>query len=156
MPTFAPHLRALAATATLVVALAACSTAEETTPPTPQSSQTPESTGSPSGTPPPASTTPNQVPTQDDPDEDGQLLAITIAGDAVQPNAEEYDLARGEKLLIAIDSDRAGELHVHSTPEQFIEFDAGTTDAELVIDTPGSVEVEDHDTSAVVALIEVR
>ncbi|WP_231252727.1 hypothetical protein [Nocardioides furvisabuli] len=58
--------------------------------------------------------------------------------------------------MIEIQSDRAGELHVHSTPEQYVEFDAGRTSAQLVIETPGSVEVEEHDTSAVVALIEAR
>lgn len=86
----------------------------------------------------------------------GPVLTVTIDGDEVSPNAEEIDLGTGEKLLVEIDSDRAGELHVHAASEQSVEFAEGTTKSEIVVNTPGTVEVEDHDTSAVVALIEVR
>ena len=52
-------------------------------------------------------------------------LLVRIDGPNVQPNAEEIELETGEKLMIEIQSDRAGELHVHSTPEQYVEFEAG-------------------------------
>jgi hypothetical protein len=85
----------------------------------------------------------------------GPSLDITIEGDEVSPNAEELELGTGEPLTLVITSDRAGELHVHSKPEQYVEFEAGTSEHELVVDTPGEVEVEEHDSDAVVALIEV-
>ena len=52
-------------------------------------------------------------------------------------------------------ADRVVELHVHAKPEQYLEFEAGTSEQELVVDTPGTVEVEEHDSGAVVALLEV-
>ena len=141
----------VAVTFTLVLALAACGSTDEDTAPTAEptdatSSATPSSATSSAA---PAS------PTTESTDL-GPLLTVTIAGDQVSPNAEEIDLGTGEKLLVEVQSDRAGELHVHSAPEQFIEFGEGTTNSEIVVNTPGTVEVEDHDTSAVVALIEVR
>ena len=111
---------------TLVLALAACGSGDE-------------------------DTTPPAEPT-----DLGPLLTVTIDGDQISPNAEEIDLGTGDKLLVEVQSDRAGELHVHSAPEQLVEFADGTTNSEIVVNTPGTVEVEDHDTSAVVALIEVR
>ena len=151
------HLRLLwrfsttiAATFTLVLAPAACGGAEDTAPPTEPtdatSSVTPSAASSPA-----APVSPSTEST-----DLGPLLTITIDGEEVSPNAEEIHLGTGEKLLVEIDSDRAGELHIHSAPEQFVQFAAGTTDGEIVVNTPGTVEVEDHDTSAVVALIEVH
>lgn len=151
------HLRLLwrfsttiAATFTLVLAPAACGGAEDTAPPTEQtdaaSSVTPSAASSPA-----APVSPSTEST-----DLGPLLTITIDGEEVSPNAEAIHLSTGEKLLVEIDSDRAGELHIHSAPEQFVQFAAGTTDGEIVVNTPGTVEVEDHDTSAVVALIEVH
>ena len=81
---------------------------------------------------------------------------VRIEGDKVAPNAEKLSIAVNETLVWNITSDRAGELHVHSKPEQFVEFGEGETRAEITIETPGSVEVEDHETSAVVAILEVR
>ena len=140
----------IAATFTLVLAPAACGSAEDTAlpaePTDATSSVTPSAASSPA-----APVSPSTEST-----DLGPLLTITIAGEDVSPNAEEIHLRTGEKLLVEIDSDRAGELHVHSSSEQFIEFADGTTNSEIVVNTPGTVEVEDHDTSAVVALIEVH
>ncbi|MDE0774671.1 MAG: hypothetical protein OSB43_00160 [Nocardioides sp.] len=82
-------------------------------------------------------------------------LEITVAGDEVSPNAAELRLGVGETLLLRFDADRPGELHVHSKPEQYVDFTAGTTTHELVVNTPGTVEIEEHDSGAVVALVEV-
>lgn len=155
MPTHHRHLRrfstTIAATFTLVLAPAACGGADEDTAPPAEptnatSSVTPSAASSPA-----APVSPSTEST-----DLGPLLTITIDGEEVSPNAEEIHLGTGEKLLVEIDSDRAGELHIHSAPEQFVQFAEGTTDGEIVVNTPGTVEVEDHDTGAVVALIEVR
>ena len=79
-----------------------------------------------------------------------------ITGDRVTPNAVVVDLSVGDPLRFEFKTDRAGQLHVHSKPEQFVDFGAGRTVKEITIETPGSVEVEEHDTGAVVAIIEVR
>lgn len=151
MPSFTTPARAFAVAAAFTVALTACSNTEAGDSSTPQPTAETSSVAPSTATTPSASATPQEEPT-----ELGPLLTVTINGDEVLPNAEDIDLSTGEKLPIEIDSDRAGELHVHSTPEQFIEFGVGTTQTKLAIQTPGSVEVEDHDTGDVVALIEVR
>lgn len=83
-------------------------------------------------------------------------LAVEIAGDDISPNAAELEVGVGDSITVSVESDRAGELHVHSTPEQYVEFDAGETAQELTFTTPGTVEVEDHDTGDVVAFVDVR
>ncbi len=83
-------------------------------------------------------------------------LSVEIAGDEVSPNAAELEVGVGGSITVTVASDRAGELHVHSTPEQYVGFGAGDTSQELTFQTPGTVEVEDHDTGAVVAFVEVR
>ncbi|WP_244929035.1 hypothetical protein [Nocardioides sp. W7] len=144
---------ALAAAVLLAATLAACSS-DESDPaaeptPTPASSA-PTSTGSPgdSGTTPAPTEPPAEVPA-------GVSLVVRIDGESVSPNAADLDLGRGEPLTLRITSDRAGELHVHSRPEQYVEFEAGASTHELVIDAPGSVEVEEHESGVVVAVLKV-
>jgi hypothetical protein len=55
-----------------------------------------------------------------------------------------------------VTSDEAGELHVHSDPEQTLSYDEGTTTLELTVDQPGVVEVERHEPEALVLQLEVR
>lgn len=83
-------------------------------------------------------------------------LAVTVDGEVITPNAEALSVEVGEPLAISVTADREGELHVHSNPEQYLAYDTGETVVELVVDTPGLVEVEDDDTGAVVAILEVR
>lgn len=143
-------LPTLALAATL--ALAGCGSddtetaAEETT-----ASATPTPTATPTGT--------SEAPTETaetEPAQPAADLVVTVAGDDVTPNAQELTVQAGEPLTIEFTSDRAGELHVHAKPEQYVEFGKGTTTAELTIDVPGSVEIEEHETGAVVALLEVQ
>ena len=90
--------------------------------------------------------------------QDGDSVALTVTrkGDDFTPNGERVDLAVDQTLVLTIDADEAGELHVHSTPEQEIAYDAGTSEHELVIDRPGVVEVESHEPDVVLLQLEVR
>ena len=90
--------------------------------------------------------------------QDGDSVALTVTrdGDEITPNGERVELAVDQTLVLTIDADEAGELHVHSTPEQEIEYDAGTSEHELVIDRPGVVEVESHEPDVVLLQLEVR
>ena len=45
---------------------------------------------------------------------------------------------------------------MHSTPEQELAYEAGTSTLPLVIDQPGIVEVESHDLELVIVQLEVR
>lgn len=83
-------------------------------------------------------------------------IRITIEGDTVTPQGERLEIPAGEPVNVVVESDRAGSMHVHSTPEQEIAYEEGTTETELTIDQPGVVEVESHDPDLVVLQLEVR
>ncbi len=118
---------------------------------TPTASSTPTSSADGTTEPTQAAT---ETPTSEEPT--GPTLAVTISGSDVGPNAEEISVGPGDPITITFDTDRAGELHVHSKPEQYVEFKAGTSRQTLIIDTPGSVEIEEHDSEAVVAVVQVK
>lgn len=83
-------------------------------------------------------------------------VSVTRDGDTFTPNGERVELEVGQTLDLTITSDVAGEFHVHSTPEQEIAYDKGTSEHEITIDRPGVVEVESHEPASVVLQLEVR
>ncbi len=89
---------------------------------------------------------------------DGDTLAVTVTreGGTFTPNGERVELAVDQTLVLTVTADEAGELHVHSTPEQEIQYDAGTSEHEISIDRPGVVEVESHEPALIVLQLEVR
>ena len=89
---------------------------------------------------------------------DGDSVAVTVTreGDTFTPNGERIELGVGQTLVLTVTADEAGEFHVHSTPEQEIEYDEGTSEHEITIDRPGVVEVESHEPASVVLQLEVR
>ena len=86
----------------------------------------------------------------------GTTIDITFKGDTVDPNGVQKKVNAGQPITLHIVADKPGELHVHSSPEQEIEYDAGTSDKELTIDLPGIVEVESHTLEQLVVVLEVR
>lgn len=87
---------------------------------------------------------------------DGVAVTVTREGDSFTPNGERVELGVDQPLVLTIEADQAGELHVHSTPEQEIAYDAGTSEHEIVIDRPGVVEVESHEPDVILLQLEVR
>jgi hypothetical protein len=120
-----------------------------------QESFTPSPSESPSKTP---SESPSKTPSESESESEpaGPTLEVEVEGDDVTPVAQEVDLAVGERLTITVRSDRAGELHVHSDPEHAFEFQSGTETFRLTLDTPGSVDIEEHESEALVARVLVR
>ena len=86
----------------------------------------------------------------------GTTINITFKGDTVDPSGAEKKVKAGKPITLHIVADQPGELHVHSSPEQEIEYDAGTSDKKLTIDRPGIVEVESHTLEQLVVVLEVR
>lgn len=82
-------------------------------------------------------------------------IEITISGDIVEPNGERVPVKAGEPITLVVKADKPGELHVHSSPEQELEYGAGTTTLKLTIDQPGVVEVESHELDKVIVQLEV-
>lgn len=85
-----------------------------------------------------------------------QKLDVSIKGDTITPTNKRIPVNKDEPLTVTITSDRSGELHVHSSPEEEIPFDEGTTTKKLTFRTPGVVEVEEHISDTLVAQLEVR
>lgn len=118
--------------------------AETTSSPTSSATSTDDSTDEPTEEP------------AEEPTDDTATISVTRAGDSFTPNGERVELAVGQTLTLTITADEAGELHVHSTPEQEIAYGEGTSEHEITIDRPGVVEVENHDPVMVVLQLEVR
>jgi hypothetical protein len=89
-------------------------------------------------------------------DTSGTTINITFTDDTVDPNGVERRVKAGEPFTLHVVADKPGELHIHSSPEQELEYSAGTSDHELTIDQPGVVEVESHDLDTLVVQLEVR
>jgi hypothetical protein len=85
-----------------------------------------------------------------------QRIAVAFDGDSVSPSGKRVEVAAGEPVELVVTADAPGEIHVHSSPEQELEYDAGTTTLELTIDQPGVVDVESHDLEKTIVQLEVR
>ena len=144
-----PALRALTASAALCLSLtlAACGEDEASS-----SAEPTDATSSSQPTKRSSAPKKEQEPQQ----ETGPTLEMTVSGDEVSPMGRTVELAAGDPLTIRITSDRPGELHVHSSPEQYVEFGAGTTTRKLTVPQPGQVDVEEHESGALVARLLVR
>ncbi len=120
-----------------------------------------ETTAEPTPSPTTASSAPSETPSEEPeseepaPEPEGTVVVVTIDGDRIEPNGASIKANLDEPVVLAITSDRAGELHVHSTPEQYVEFEKGSHEYELTFEQPGVVEVEDHDTGFVIAQLQV-
>lgn len=91
------------------------------------------------------------------PDEsEGTRIDVTIRGNDISPNAEKVEVELGETVVLDIVSDRAGEFHVHTTPDQEIAFEPGRTEATLTFDRPGLIDVEEHESHKLLVQFEVR
>jgi hypothetical protein len=86
----------------------------------------------------------------------GTTIDITFKGEQVDPSGVERKVSAGKPFTLHIVADKAGEIHVHSSPEQEIQYAAGTTDRMLTIDQPGVVEVESHTLDKLIVQLEVR
>lgn len=86
----------------------------------------------------------------------GTALTVRVADDRVRPNSAELDIDRGQELTIRVESDRAVELHVHSSPEQYLDFEAGRSQQTVTFERAGVVEIEEHESDQVVAQVTVR
>jgi hypothetical protein len=97
----------------------------------------------------------------DSPDSSGsdqgtKTIDVTFSGDSVTPNGDRVDVGVGQKIELVVKADKAGEIHVHSSPEQELDYQAGTTTLPLTIDQPGIVTVESHALNKTIVQLEVK
>jgi hypothetical protein len=84
-------------------------------------------------------------------------IAVTFDGDTVTPSGERVDVAVGQTIELDVTADAPGEIHVHSNPEQELEYDKGSTTLTLKpIDQPGVVDVESHALEQTIVQLEVK
>jgi hypothetical protein len=143
-------------TLVLVLGLAAgCGDGDDTAgdDPTPSPSMS-EATSQPTETPTESASTDEPSPSESAPT--GTVVQVTLKDGQITPNGDRIKADAGEPITFDIDADAAGELHFHSTPEQSIDFEPGTSSYEIVIDQPGIVEVELHEPELLVAQLEIR
>ncbi|KQT89349.1 hypothetical protein ASG49_16355 [Marmoricola sp. Leaf446] len=152
-PALGRLLRPTALTVSTLVLLAGCGSSQDpasSSPPASESASASESSGSSSPSPSSGSSA------SSDPEEAGTVVAITIADGTASPQGKAMQVAIGEPVTLRVESDAPGELHIHSTPEQELSFEAGTTEDELTFDRPGVVDVESHDLGQLLVRLEVR
>jgi hypothetical protein len=84
------------------------------------------------------------------------VIDVTIADGTVTPtNAQAQAVAR-QPIVLAVSSDVADELHVHSVPEHSFDVAAQPDQRfEFTVEVPGRVDVELHDLHRTVVTIEV-
>jgi len=86
-----------------------------------------------------------------------KTIAITIEGDSITPNGDRVEVEVGQPIELVVTADVEGEIHVHSDPEQELEYGAGdTTLKAFTIDKPGVVEVESHALEKTIVQLEVE
>lgn len=87
---------------------------------------------------------------------DTKTINVTFDGDTVTPNGDRIQVGVNQPIELVVKADKAGEIHVHSTPEKELEYSAGTTTLPLKIDKPGIVEVESHALDKTIVQLEVK
>lgn len=88
---------------------------------------------------------------------DRKVITVTFKGGTVSPIAEQVDVNVGQTVVLDITADTAGEIHVHSTPEQHVEYGVGHTQASLGSFTfPTQIEVESHSLNKTILILQVH
>ena len=82
-------------------------------------------------------------------------IEVTFQDGTVTPSGETVEVGTGEPVELRITADEAGEIHVHSNPEQELAYDAGDSTQTITIDTPGTVDIESHDLDQVIVQLHV-
>lgn len=85
-----------------------------------------------------------------------KVIDVTISTGSVTPNGERVQVAVGEPVELDIHSQTSGEIHVHSDPEQHVDYHAGTTQATIgSFKIPGQITIESHALDKVIVVLQV-
>jgi hypothetical protein len=82
-------------------------------------------------------------------------IHIIIKNGTVTPNGDRVKAKVDTPITLDIDADSSGQIHVHSSPEQHIDFPQGHSTKKLTIKKPGIIDVEDHALDKVIVQLEV-
>lgn len=86
-----------------------------------------------------------------------KVIDITFNGSSVTPNGERVKVGVGQKVEFLVKADAAGQIHVHSSPEKMLDYNAGTTEIQVgSFDQPGLIEVESHALNKTIVQLQVQ
>lgn len=85
----------------------------------------------------------------------GTVIDISITRSSVTPTGGTASVGIGKPVTFRISATVAGQIHVHSSPEQHIVFPVGTSKVTLTFNVPGTIEVEDHALNRQIVQIQV-
>ncbi|TQL69692.1 hypothetical protein FB381_3605 [Nocardioides albertanoniae] len=99
----------------------------------------------------------NDVATEPSKKSDPVVVEINFSGSSVDPRGDKVDVPVGHGVELDVTADAAGEVHVHSDPEQSAAYGVGTTRISLgTFDVPGQYEVESHSLGKTIVTLEVQ
>lgn len=131
------------AVAILAVALTGCGS------PTEPSGTTTSITATPS-----AASAPMRSPS---PSDNATVIDIAITGGVATPTNGQAQASVGKPIVLAVISDVADQLHVHSVPEHTFQVEPRADQRfEFTVDVPGQVDIELHDLNRTVVTVQVR
>jgi hypothetical protein len=86
-----------------------------------------------------------------------KVIHITFSGSSVTPNGARVDVKVGQKVEFVVKADTAGQIHVHSSPEKQLDYNAGTTEIQVgSFAQPGLIEVESHALDKTIVQLQVQ
>jgi hypothetical protein len=84
-------------------------------------------------------------------------IDITFNGSSVTPNGALVKVAVGQRIELDVTADTPGQIHVHSSPEQELNYDQGSSTLTVKpITAPGSVVIESHALDKVIVKLQVQ
>ena len=135
-------------TAVVTFALASCGSANTSEDGSREPTQVSSESGSPGR---------NDNARSQDASSSGTVIEVTISGDSVTPNGDRVRVEAGQDVTLRVTADEAGELHVHTVPDQELAYNAGTTDLVIThLDQPGVFEVGSHELDKLIVLLQVQ
>ncbi|HET6153481.1 MAG TPA: hypothetical protein VFE15_11015 [Marmoricola sp.] len=87
---------------------------------------------------------------------DAKIIKVTFTGSKVSPDGIPVQVTQGQPIVLQISSPKSGQLHVHSSPQEHIDFPAGDSEITLDFKQPGVIDIEDHALNQLIVQLEVR
>lgn len=95
-----------------------------------------------------ASGTPSSAP--------AKVIDIVVKDGKVTPNGATIKVPVGKPVQLRVTADSSGELHIHTSPAQSLDYTPGTHAVTVTIPRPGVVETELEETGTLVANLQAE
>lgn len=89
-------------------------------------------------------------------DEPAKVIKIRFEDGKVTPSGDRIDVDTGQVVDFIVAADEAGEIHIHSDPEQELAYEEGEKEFKVSFDKPGVIVVESHTLDQVIVQLEVK